>query len=214
MPEHTYHINSTPELKTARSLMLWGIGIYIVGNLFGIVSDALGGLAMLVGIVVGLIGLYKFSKLTQSRVFKYYFLLFITPFVALFVGVIFALQGILTSLQTPLLIIFAIAYAIAYIYYARKMSYIMAYLTGNREFLTAWKIFKIALIASLILGGVIGFSAGFGDYSVDSGGAFAFILLIVGFIVGIVFLISQIFVLMGVYKIREAKVLEPNALTI
>ena len=55
MPEHTYHINSTPELKTARSLMLWGIGIYIVGNLFGIVSDALGGLAMLVGIVVGLI---------------------------------------------------------------------------------------------------------------------------------------------------------------
>lgn len=88
----------------------------------------------------------------------------------------------------------------------------MAYLTGNREFLTAWKIFKIAVIASFILGVVFGFSMVFGKHSVDSGGAFAFLFLILVFIVGVgvVFLISQIFVVMGVYKIREVKVLNLN----
>ncbi|WP_394908704.1 hypothetical protein [uncultured Helicobacter sp.] len=50
----------------------------------------------------------------------------------------------------------------------------------------------------------------FGKHSVDSGGAFAFLFLILVFIVGVVFLISQIFVVMGVYKIREVKVLNLN----
>lgn len=144
--------------------------------------------------------------------FKYYFLLWIIPVIAFFVGEMFALGDILTAAQEPLLFIFALIYAIAYIYYARKMSYIMAYLTGNREFLTAWKIFKIAVIASFILGVVFGFSMVFGKHSVDSGGAFAFLFLILVFIVGVgvVFLISQIFVVMGVYKIREVKVLNLN----
>lgn len=156
--------------------------------------------------------MYKFSKLTQSPMFKYYFLLWIIPVIAGIVGGMFALGNMLTAVQEPLLFIFAFVYAIAYIYYARKMSYIMAYLTGNREFLTAWKIFKIAVIASFILGVVFGFSMVFGKHSVDSGGAFAFLFLILVFIVGVgvVFLISQIFVVMGVYKIREVKVLNLN----
>lgn len=72
--QETYHIDNTLELKSARNLMLWGIGIYITGNIFGIVTDR-GGLVILIGIVIGLIGLYRFSKLTQSPMFKYYFLL-------------------------------------------------------------------------------------------------------------------------------------------
>ncbi|WP_394908703.1 hypothetical protein [uncultured Helicobacter sp.] len=122
--QETYHIDNTLELKSARNLMLWGIGIYITGNIFGIVTD-LGGLVMLIGIVIGLIGLYRFSKLTQSPMFKYYFLLWIIPVIAFFVGEMFALGDILTAAQEPLLFIFALIYAIAYIYYARKMSYIM-----------------------------------------------------------------------------------------
>lgn len=208
--QETYHIDNTPELKTARSLMLWGIGIYIVGSILGIVTDNLSALIWLIGIVIGFIGLYRFSTLTQSPIFKYYFALFITPIVVVFVGGLFALGDTFTAMHDLLVLILALVYAIAYIYYARKMSHIMAYLTGNREFLTAWKIFKIALIASLILGGVIGFSAGFGDYSVDSGGAFVFLLLIVALIIGVVYLISQIFVIMGVYKIHEVKVLAPD----
>ena len=113
-------------------------------------------------------------------------------------------------MQDLLVLILALVYAIAYIYYARKMSYIMAYLTGNREFLTAWKTFKIAIIASFILGVIFGFSKVFGKYSVDSGGAFVFLLLIVALIIGVVYLISQIFVIMGVYKIHEVKVLAPD----
>lgn len=50
--QETYHIDNTPELQSARSLMLWGIGIYIVGNIFGIVTDTLAALVMLVGIVI------------------------------------------------------------------------------------------------------------------------------------------------------------------
>lgn len=49
--QETYHIDNTLELKSARNLMLWGIGIYITGNIFGIVTD-LGGLVMLIGIVI------------------------------------------------------------------------------------------------------------------------------------------------------------------
>lgn len=122
--QETYHIDNTLELKSARNLMLWGIGIYITGNIFGIVTD-LGGLVMLIGIVIGLIGLYRFSKLTQSPMFKYYFLLWIIPVIAGIVGGMFALGNMLTAAQEPLLFIFALIYAIAYIYYARKMSYIM-----------------------------------------------------------------------------------------
>ncbi|HIV48379.1 hypothetical protein [uncultured Helicobacter sp.] len=50
--QETYHIDSTPELKTARSLMLWGIGIYIVGSILGIVTDNLSALIWLIGIVI------------------------------------------------------------------------------------------------------------------------------------------------------------------
>ncbi|WP_394954424.1 hypothetical protein [uncultured Helicobacter sp.] len=199
--QETYHIDSTPELKTARSLMLWGIGIYIVGSILRIVSDNLSALIWLIGIVIGFIGLYRFSTLTQSPIFKYYFALFITPIVVVFVGGLFASGDIFTAMHDLLVLILALVYAIAYIYYARKMSYIMAYLTGNREFLTAWKTFKIAIIASFILGVIFGFSMVFGKYSVDSGGAFVFLLLIVALIIGVVYLISQIFVVMGVYKI-------------
>lgn len=208
--QETYHIDNTPELKTARSLMLWGIGIYIVGSILGIVSDNLSALIWLIGIVIGFIGLYRFSTLTQSPMFKYYFALFITPIVVAFVGGLFALGDTFTAMQDLLVLILALVYAIAYIYYARKMSYIMAYLTGNREFLTAWKTFKIAIIASFILGVIFGFSMGFGKYSIDSGGVFVFLLLIVALIIGVVYLISQIFVIMGVYKIHEVKVLAPD----
>lgn len=242
-------VDTSVELKRAKNIMLWSVfayvAIYLLALFFGdspSILVAVANIGMLVAWVVGCYGLYCFSKLAHSFCFRYYmFSVLVSVAYILMLGIVFGyvfstlLDTYTTQslLQIPwislsvFVVIMSLAALVASIYLMYKISYEMAYLTGLKQFILAFKLYVIAVAGLLLLSMVSSyllydfvmtyteplFNAGGMSFIQDyfeefvGGRLGSFIMFLVLFIVMLlVGLASYIFMVLGVWNIKEVKV--------
>lgn len=231
------NVSDNQELQTAKNFMFWSlIGYAICCFVIAIpFINFLSFIGMIASFIVGMIGLYKFSKLCNTFVFRLYLFSFLLGIGFQIVGwTCIVLTGFSEStIPLVILAILAIGYYALIIYWAYLMSYEMSARTNLKEFIVSFKLSIIAIfglvacvsvlsgiLASVLLetasdlGGLENLSA----YELESAVLFfvdsytATLIALGGlgvFLFGVA-IASFVFLLMGVYKIQEVSVREVN----
>ncbi|MCI7485596.1 MAG: hypothetical protein PUJ79_06225 [Helicobacter sp.] len=200
-------------LKNTKNLMFFSTLAYIICSFVSAFS-LLGAIGLLACVIMGLVGLYRFSKLAQTFVFKYCCFIFL----AVFAYVLSSGFVLLLALDNPFhSLLFAIGgfviVAIVCVYWAYCIAFEMSALTGRKEFITAFKLYMGGLVGILAL---IITNESTKALSIEQSGvslyasyyvvfnSFAFMMLAV-------MLLAQILVALGIYRIEKIIVKNPQS---
>ncbi|WP_394908801.1 hypothetical protein [uncultured Helicobacter sp.] len=158
-----------PDLAKSKQLLCLGILGYII-SAFCMSIPIIGNVmifAVFVFWIIGIVGLYRFSKLANTFVFRYYMysvLLNIGYYVILSV-LVYGFIGIgdVMMLNTSVYVVSAIcvfggvAVMALQIYWFYKASAEMSFLTGLKAFVVSFKLYAVSLVGLVLLGVVFGF---------------------------------------------------------
>ncbi|MGI0405722.1 hypothetical protein ACRE1U_00160 [Helicobacter himalayensis] len=231
------NIRDNQELQSAKNLMFYSLISYFI-CCFVIMIPFVAFLAvigMIVSFVVGMVGLYRFSRLCNTFIFRLYLFQFLLAIGLDITGAICATASAFSESAIPLMILalLAIGYSALAIYWGYLMSYEMSARTNLKEFITSFKLSVIAAIGMIMcIGMLFGiFMSILLEVSSDFGGLenlssyelesiiFPFVegysatLIAIGglfvFLLG-VGIAAFVFLVMGLYKIQEVSVREVN----
>lgn len=202
------------------------------------IFDALWSLGLFISWIIGCYGLYCFSNISNSTSFKYYVLsVLVVALYALILGIVLGMFYVKLSNDEALpwvsLCVFVIILSLCAIalnvFWSYKVSYEMSNITGLKHFITAFRIFCISLVGLTLLGLVFGwlmidFLSIYidDDLSLESlyfyleqfiqGRVATFTMLTVLFLVmGILTAVYNVFIVVGIWNIKEVRVREKNA---
>ena len=229
----TIHINDNQELQKAKNLIFYSILIGILAQPAGLffafiisapsISTITSSIAFIASIVA-LVGYYQFSKLCNTFIFRlmiFNILLTIVAYSLVFVCVFSVASMRFERLDTwyiPAIIasVIFIAYIAIEVYWGYLMCYELAARTGQREFITSFKLFCIGftllvLAVGLFLLPVIDYLY-MSFYLIDNltgtiQGISAYILLVIAMLVAIA---ALVFFILGIYRIKEVTIREVN----
>lgn len=233
-------ISENPTLAKSKKMMFGGLLGYIILSLFSIIFPFISivtALAGLVCIVVVFIGLYHFSKIANTFIFRYgiYVILlnigyqFFAPFMLGFLGIgdmLFSnTQGYVIL---GIVVLLGVAILILSMYLQYKMSIEMSYLTGIKAFITGYKLCVIYVVGFVLL--CVAFVFMFVDFlnsspflvsaSMFSGSEYLFVKFMEAYhfasmiMIGILLLlfcvgiVSLGFLMLGLFRIEYTKVRE------
>lgn len=231
------NVRDNQELQSAKNLMFYSLVSYFI-CCFVIVIPFVAFLAvigMIASFVVGMIGLYRFSRLCNTFIFRLYLFQFLLVIGLDIAGAICATASVFSESAIPLVILalLVIGYSALAIYWGYLMSYEMSARTNLKEFITSFKLSIIATIGTIAcIGMLFGiFASILLEASSDFGGLenlsgyelesikFFFVegysatLIAIGglfvFLLG-VGIAAFVFLVMGLYKIQEVSVREVN----
>ncbi|RDU55224.1 hypothetical protein CQA49_02315 [Helicobacter sp. MIT 00-7814] len=196
------NINENQELQGAKNFMFWSLISYIICCLVcGIpFVNFFAFIGIIASFVTGMVGLYRFSKLCNTFVFRLTLISFLLGIGLFIVGMTCIILTQVTKNPVPLviLVILAIVYCVLVFYWYYLVSYEMSARTNLKEFITSFKLSLIWAIGMLSVPWLLLFLLG---------QQAALISVVVLFIVSIA---AVVFLAMGLYKIQEVSVREVN----
>lgn len=196
------NISDNQELQGAKNLMFCSLIVYIICPLVSWIPfiNFFAFIGIIASFVVGMVGLYKFSKLCNTFVFRLFLISFLLGIGLFIVSMACIVLTQATKNPVPLVIsaILAIVYCVLVVYWYYLMSYEMSTRTNLKEFITSFKLNLIWAIGMLSVPWLLLFLLG---------QQAALISVAVLFIVSIA---AVVFLAMGLYKIQEVSVREVN----
>ncbi|WP_394954270.1 hypothetical protein [uncultured Helicobacter sp.] len=162
-------LTDSPALANSKKLIKRGIIGFII-SFFACLVPLVNLIAIFTLVafwIVGLVGLYRFSKLANTFVFRYYIyavLLNIGYYIALQI-LVYGFVGIndVMMLSTSVYVVSAIillgsiAVVALQIYWFYKVSVEMAFLTGLKAFMVSFRLYIIAFVGNVLVAAVFGF---------------------------------------------------------
>ncbi|RDU55261.1 hypothetical protein CQA49_02520 [Helicobacter sp. MIT 00-7814] len=231
------NIRDNQELQSAKNFMFWSLISYIICCFVVVIPfvNILAFIGIIASFVVGMIGLYKFSKLCNTFVFRLFLFSFLLGIGFQITSWVLGFLAGFNESAIPLAIlgVLAIGYYALIIYWAYLMSYEMSARTNLKEFIVSFKLSIIAIIGMVACVGVLFglFASVLLEAASEFGGlenlssyrlesvmlvfvdSYTATLIAIGglcvFLVGVA-IASFVFSLMGLYKIQEVSVREVN----
>lgn len=157
-------ISENPTLAKSKKMMFWGFLGYIILSLLVVVFPSISIIIALAGlvlcIVVVFVGLYYFSKIANTFIFRYgiYVILlsigyqFFAPLILGFLGIgDIMFPDTQTYVILGIVVLLGVAILILSMYLQYKMSIEMSFLTDIKAFITSYKLYVIYVVGFVLL---------------------------------------------------------------